>query len=147
MATAAKSNVTKVQVPGEAAAPADDQSTALEQGAAGDDAGQDGEQSQAADDPAAGNSEGAGGVADADALQAQLDAKDAELAELKAALAKSDAQADAAKKPGSLRPGPGGRSDFTHLRASQIDVATLKRPVQVREGWLVPEKITQNDKG
>ncbi|MCI1005220.1 hypothetical protein [Herbaspirillum sp. C7C8] len=142
----AKTNVTKVQVPGEAAAPADDQSTALEQGAAGDDAGQDGEQIQAADDPAAGNSERAG-VVDADALQAQLDAKDAELAELKAALAKSGAQSDAAKKPGPLRPGPGGRSDFTHVSASQIDVATLKRPVQVREGWLVPEKITQNDKG
>ncbi|MBG7619336.1 hypothetical protein I5R65_07660 [Herbaspirillum sp. AP02] len=138
----AKTNVTKVQVPGEAAAPADDQSTALEQGAAGDDAGQDGEQIQAADDPAAGNSEGAG-VADADALQAQLDAKDAELAELKAALAK----ADATKKPGPLRPGPGGRSDFTHVSASQIDVATLKRPIETRDGWLVPEKITQNDKG
>ncbi len=145
MATAAKSNVTKVQVPGEAAAPAPDQPTGLPQGQVdgGNDAG-------AGDtDPLtleAGGGEGAT-VVDLDALQAQLDAKDAELAELKAALAKSDAQADAAKKPGSLRPGPGGRSDFTHVSASQIDVSTLKRPVQVREGWLVPEKITQNDKG
>ncbi|WP_443115474.1 hypothetical protein [Herbaspirillum seropedicae] len=138
---ATKSNVTKVQVPGEAAAPAADQFTDLEQDQAA--AGADTGGIDAADLPSAG---GADSV-DVDAMQAQLDAKDAELAELKAMLAKSDAKDGAPKKIDALRHGPGGRNDFKHLHSKQIDVATLKRPIQCADGWLVPKQITQNDKG
>ncbi len=138
---ATKSNVTKVQVPGEAAAPAADQSTDLKQDQAA--AGADTAGIDDADLPSAG---GADSV-DVDALQAELDAKGAELAELKAMLAKNDAKDAAPKKVEALRHGPGGRNDFKHLHSSKVDVSTLKRPIECGDGWLVPEKITQNEKG
>lgn len=140
---ATKSNVTKVQVPGEAATPAADQSTDLEQDQAA--AGADTGGIDAADLPSAG---GADSV-DVGALQAQLAAKDDELAHLKSllTLAKGNAKDGAPKKGDGLRNGPGGRNDFKHLHSSQVDVATLKRPIQCADGWLVPKQITQNDKG
>ncbi|AYR23015.1 hypothetical protein [Herbaspirillum rubrisubalbicans] len=143
---ATKSNVTKVQVPGEASAP-----TPAE---AGDQAAD-----MAGNDSAAGAGDGAGDPLTLDAggtegatvvnvdalreeneeLQARLDAQADELAALKAQLANTPAQPLQKAEP--LRAGGAGRNDFKHLRADQVDVGTLKRPVQTKDGWLVPPKI------
>lgn len=124
-------NVTSVQVPGEApvtASPA----AAQPQGEAAPAAAQDGQAENTEAAPAAGAQD------DLEAIRAQIRAEEqakarAELGEqIQAAQAGLDQSGKAAKAA------PATRGSYRNMSAADIDPASLTAPVMTRDGWLCP---------